>query len=500
MNIARNVIWNWLALLVIVSTSFCISPFLVSRLGKADYGLWTLIISTIGYLGLVDFGMRTAVVKYVSQYHAVNDTQMLNKVLNSSFYLFFFLILGILCLGIVLAFFFPYFFSLPAERWWEVRLILVIATVMFAIQFFGTLVQGIFWGIHRFDIENGTRIVTVLLNACLIVLVLSQSSKLLYLALISTSTAILYVLVTSIALLKLMKFFRFAKEFFCKTIIQNLINYGLYNFVISLSLRSIANTDLLVIGVFLPMAEVTHYGLGKMMVVYAEQVLASIASAILPHASALDAQKKDLRIFLLQTLKINFAIGSVMYIGFITLGSPFMQLWMGPEFEVSSQVLTYLAIGSWSAVMVYPMDAVLKGIGNLKFLAKVKIAEAFLNLLIGLLLISKYEIFGIAIGVASAAFIVNFCFIPMYVWKKFGFTFKDFCGLVIPPYLCSIPCFLLYAIVPKHLYSTSWLTFIPACIAVALVYECTSLWVCFSKDERKQLYHRVRKIFPSSNE
>jgi len=115
MNIARNVIWNWLALLVIVSTSFCISPFLVSRLGKADYGLWTLIISTIGYLGLVDFGMRTAVVKYVSQYHAVNDTQMLNKVLNSSFYLFFFLNLRYSMLRHCACIFFPLFFFLASR-------------------------------------------------------------------------------------------------------------------------------------------------------------------------------------------------------------------------------------------------------------------------------------------------------------------------------------------------------------------------------------------------
>ena len=40
---------------------------MVHHLGNTEYGMWTLLGSIVGYLGLLDFGVRGAVTWYVAR-------------------------------------------------------------------------------------------------------------------------------------------------------------------------------------------------------------------------------------------------------------------------------------------------------------------------------------------------------------------------------------------------------------------------------------------------
>ena len=66
-HIARSVVSNWLAMAASMAVAFFLSPFLVHRLGNAAYGVWILAISSVQYFGLLDLGMRSSVLRYVSK-------------------------------------------------------------------------------------------------------------------------------------------------------------------------------------------------------------------------------------------------------------------------------------------------------------------------------------------------------------------------------------------------------------------------------------------------
>ena len=76
---APGVLWstvaNWMAFAVAAVVSFMLSPFIVHRLGNSAYGTWVLLGSFVGYLGLLDFGVRGAVTRYVANQHAASDHQ-----------------------------------------------------------------------------------------------------------------------------------------------------------------------------------------------------------------------------------------------------------------------------------------------------------------------------------------------------------------------------------------------------------------------------------------
>src|SRR5438105_15177418 len=80
----KNVGSSWAGLAVDIAVGFFLSPFILHRLGDDAFGLWVLIYSISGYYGLFDFGIRSSIVRYVSKYTALNDSEELNRVINTS--------------------------------------------------------------------------------------------------------------------------------------------------------------------------------------------------------------------------------------------------------------------------------------------------------------------------------------------------------------------------------------------------------------------------------
>ena len=92
--IIRNVFSNWFGLGFQMLIVLFISPFLVHRLGNAGYGIWIMIVSFVGYFGLVDLGVRTSIVKYCAQFEAGREERKFNEIVNST--LVFYVCIGVL--------------------------------------------------------------------------------------------------------------------------------------------------------------------------------------------------------------------------------------------------------------------------------------------------------------------------------------------------------------------------------------------------------------------
>ena len=68
-----NVLSNYGVFFFTAVASFFLSPFIVHRLGNETYGTWALLVSLVGYLGLLDLGVRGAVTRFIANTHASGD-------------------------------------------------------------------------------------------------------------------------------------------------------------------------------------------------------------------------------------------------------------------------------------------------------------------------------------------------------------------------------------------------------------------------------------------
>ena len=51
------------------------TPMMLRLLGQSESGLYALANSVIGYLGVLDFGLGNAIIKYTAKYRALNDKE-----------------------------------------------------------------------------------------------------------------------------------------------------------------------------------------------------------------------------------------------------------------------------------------------------------------------------------------------------------------------------------------------------------------------------------------
>src|SRR5690554_7401041 len=75
---------NVLVMFVKLVITFIMTPVFVHNLGKYDYGLWEMIGAVIGYMGILDLGLRPAISRYAARHLAEKDETALQSVYMSA--------------------------------------------------------------------------------------------------------------------------------------------------------------------------------------------------------------------------------------------------------------------------------------------------------------------------------------------------------------------------------------------------------------------------------
>src|SRR6202789_1515037 len=110
---ALNVTMNWVAMVVGMIVPFFLTPIVVRSLGSVAYGVWILAVSTVAYLGLLDLGLRSAVIRYVSKADAQGQEAEAQKAIGAALWFRILIAFGAVFLSFVLAMVFPHLFKVP---------------------------------------------------------------------------------------------------------------------------------------------------------------------------------------------------------------------------------------------------------------------------------------------------------------------------------------------------------------------------------------------------
>ncbi|PYO02279.1 MAG: hypothetical protein DMD91_04535 [Candidatus Rokuibacteriota bacterium] len=411
----RNIFSNWMAQGVAIGLAFFVTPFVVGHLGHTDYGIWTLVMSITGCMGFMDFGIRTAVIKYVAESRATNNALMLSRVMSAS--VSFFLLMGVVIVTAsgVIGLVFPRAFGLPLERWTEIQAVVVVAGATLAAQIVFAPFHGALCGTHRFDLSSSVRIAAMLLNGALVVGVLGHTHNLVALAATGLCVSLIEGLLIVATTRLVVRGMRISWRMVQWGAFRQLASYGSYNVVFGLALRGLSYADVLFIGAAAGAAEVTVYSLTKLLCVYIEDFLGGLAVTITPAASEHSAREHPLDDLVIRATKLTLVLAGPAILFLTVFGTSFFALWLGPGFEGAGSILTCLALAAFANVMQLPLNAALRGGGveAVRFLAWAKVGQVGLNVALSWWLIGRYGLPGVALGTAIASVVVNVLVIPV---------------------------------------------------------------------------------------
>lgn len=405
--------------------SFFMMPFLIRSLGDRWYGFWTLAGSIIGYYGFLDLGLSSAVSRFVSRAYGQKDYHEMNVVVNTAGLILSTMGLGVLIISGLLALSSPLFIESPSEAQ-TFRFVILILGAGFAISFPMKIIVGLLTSYIRYDLLTYVELLKLFVQTGSVFYLVSLGYGIKSLALVTFTVQLLghainfYWVKRSIPSLKL------GRHLLQKDRLRSLLNYSSFSFLSQLADLLRFRVDASVIAIFLRVDSITPYFIAVQLVEYFMRFITSAVGIMTPVFSQLEGRKdfKILHKMFFDATRISTGLAGFIGISLIIYGKPFIERWMGVDYFISYKLLLILCLPFTVALMQNPSVALLFGTSKHRYYAYFNIIEGLLNLIISLILVQYYGLFGVALGTAIPMFFIKLFIQPLYVCRVNGISWR----------------------------------------------------------------------------
>lgn len=494
-QIARNALSSWLATAASMAVGFFLSPFIVHRLGNAAYGVWVLSISSVNYLALLDLGMRSSVLRFVSKERAVGNHQGASESFSAALWVRVQISAAVLLLASLLAVLFPILFRIPPELAHTSRLSVAIIGVTTAVGMCLGVFGGVLSAVNRYDVQTGVTLIQITLRVCGVVLALTRGWGLIGIACAELFASTVGGTLMARAALRIYPELRVRLVRPRREVLRPLWSYSFYVFVQTVALQLIYQTDNLVVGGFVSASAVTFYAIGNSLCRYTDQFAGAMSMTFVPAASTFDAAgdaDKLRNLYRIGTRSV-LILSTPILATLLTRGRTFITLWMGAQYApVSGTVLMVLATALLFGLANNTAGAVSMGTDRHKFVARWALVEGVSNLTLSVILVHFFGLYGVAIGTLIPSLFIHLVIWPGYTAKMLGMSRWQIMGRVWGAvYVAAVPFALVSWWVDRHVAVHSMAIFLGQTLLLLLVFIATLL-LAFRDGFRTVVMPRLR--------
>jgi O-antigen/teichoic acid export membrane protein len=483
--VLRNIGSNWVLTVLTVAVSYVMTPFVVRTFGQSGYGTWTLVNAMTGYLGLVALGVPMACVRYVAQHVSLKEWTKANQTIGTCACLYLMLGVGALLIGGGLWWAFTYYDIPPSYRG-DAYVAFAVMVVYIAFSFFSYLPEGIMYAHHDFVPRNLVRIGGLFLRFGLTIGLLEQHPSLSFLAAIQLIGLAFDFFVSVILIRVLFTNIRIDLRLFDRVTLRRVLSFSLFVLLMAAGGRLSFETDALVIGALIGVAQIASYAFANSLVVYVLDFVVGIAAVVSPMATALSSQGREdeLREMFLKWSKAAFSLTIPIALFLLVLGPRFIGLWIGPEHEgPSGEVLQVLTL---SCFVFLPARGValpiLMGLGKARTPTVAFLIAGVVNLLLSAALARPLGLFGVALGTA----IPNVVFAVLMIvvtCRELKLTMLDYTRYVVArAVLGAVPVFAVLMWFKVALGVDGFTGLAAAGSAMAVAFGIIWLWFVYRDD------------------
>jgi O-antigen/teichoic acid export membrane protein len=433
-KIVRNTIYNIIGYFWIILVALVLAPYTIRHIGIERYGVWAIVGVLTGYFGLLDFGISSSFVKYISEFYTKKDYEKINQVVNTGFAFYTIFTVIITGLGFIFINLLLHIFNIPPALYQEARFVLVMGIIIFcianALSPFGA-VQG---GLQRMDITNKINMVFSFPKIIGTVFFLEMGYGLPGLivnnAIMSVASNIIYIIIAHRILPEL----RFNPFLFCtKEMFKKLFGFGYKMQIVRLGGTVTTQTDKMLIAYLLSIGLVGFYQLGSTIVLSMNDLTFLLVSALLPAFSEIEARNgiNALVIVYLRVTKYLAFIAIPLFIFLIVSASQIMMVWMGPGYGKSILIIQILAIGYMINTIVQPAAFACMAIDKPQAMATGSIIMMILNVFLSIFLINVMGFSGVAWG-TTIAIIIGTSYFLLKTKNFLDIPVKRLTKIVIP--------------------------------------------------------------------
>lgn len=490
-QIKIGAVLSYLGVFLGIISGLIYNPWMIHKIGDADYGLYTLAMSLINIF-LVDFGLSMASQRYISKYRAENNQQAVDDIVGLIYKLY--IIIAIVLATIFFALFFfienIYVKLTPAELA-KFKMLYIMVAIYSVTAFPFITLNGILSSYEKFIPLKICELLYKLLTVIMTAFALFVGYGVYILVVVNLIASII---VTALRIIFIKRSTPVKANFAYKDIekVKEIFGFSIWTSVSIVTSRLLLSLGPSILGIVSGSFEIAVFGYAVSIEGYIYSFVNAINGFFMPQLSRITANK-DATNNNERVLQLMISVGrfimmlfGLIFVGFSVLGRSFISLLVGNDY-INSYYCVLLICGY--GLLAYPQQ-----IANTYAIVQNKVKE---RAIISLIAFGVYLLFvfvfgklwgavGIAVSICLSLVTQTVLMNIMYV-KKLHINIREFfkkCQLKM------LPGLLLFALVSLFLSFipiVGWLGFTVKAVLISLVYALLAWFVFFSKEEKKQL-------------
>jgi O-antigen/teichoic acid export membrane protein len=487
----KNIVANWIGLAGTAMVGIFLTPFMLHKLGDSGYGLWVLASAFTGYYGILDLGLRSAILRYVARYAAVKDWENLGRVLTTALLAYAAISVVMVFVTIVAAWKFEIWFHVAHDWAGSSKLLLLIFGIGSAVGVPLGAFAGVLEGLQKFTLLNIVQVISSALRALLIVICLSSGYGLVTLAMITVGVNLAGSLTYAAVAYRTFPQLTVRWSNAQLSTFRTLAGFGIVVFWIGIAQQLRFQTDAVVIGGFVSVQAITLFAVGGKLIAYATEAVQVTAQVFTPMSSHYDATNN------LDQLRRTLVVGN-RYSSFVMLplaailliiGKSIIRVWVGPAYLSGYTVLAILTVPTTLYLVQAASTKTLYGMGRHRTLAIVLLAEGIANLVLSIAFSKPYGINGVALGTAVPLTCTSLFFLPVHLCRTLNMRLRDYLrATYFYPILLSVPFGFTLWITDRVIQARKYAQLLLELVISGLIYVAL-VFIYFSRKERPEAQH-----------
>ena len=330
--LVRNTAWNYAGFVLNVATNLVMFPFVVNRLGDAAAGVWLLLSSVTGYMGLLELGIVPSLAQTTAASRAKGEPDAVSRASSTALAV----LIALAAFSLLLVPAVPSLvriLGISGDLRSDAVLAFNIAIVGFALRMPQATLQGILLGYQRQDRCNQLWIVIGLTKFGAAAIVLTAGYGLVGLVLME---AVVHLLAAAFQIAWVRSedpALRLTWRLVNRADAGRLLSFGGAILGVSMCSLIIEQTDRIVIAAFLPVAMVTYYAAAWKIYMLSFTLTTTLVQAVSPVAADLHGRgdTAGLKDLFLRSTKYTVAIAWPLVFTFAFAGGFFLKLRQGAQ-------------------------------------------------------------------------------------------------------------------------------------------------------------------------
>lgn len=399
----RNVILIYGVYAATLASGLVVTPIIVGALGTEQFGIWALIGSILGFIGLLDLGIGPSVIRFAAEQRGRGARDETSELTSTAFAIYLVLTLVTMALAVVLAWLLPLAVEISDQYVRAAQLAVVISIGTFVLRFPVGLFSYLLAGQQRYDVLNiGNLLGAVLYFGLAVAILYVADGGLVALALISAAVTAFRLLLPLFWLRRELPELRLSRSLVTWRQARELLHFSSRNMLIQVASKVVFSTDVIVVGIVLGSVAAGVYGIPAKLFALAFGVGIASTTLLFPLLSELegaDDRGRQER-YLLAGVRLGLAIVVAVGLPLVFLPDRFLEAWLPSDFDVSTSapILAILMVSLLFAQPGHLLAQFLVARGRHGRLAVARLATVAVNLLLSIGLALWVGLWGVALA------------------------------------------------------------------------------------------------------